>query len=240
MKELILKALQTKYDGVDAKILDRMADKLAKTVTKEEDVQTTVDGVTFQNLLESYGDFRATESAKTSISNYEKKYKLKDGKVVEEPKDPKPGDPEPPKKDPKTGEEEPAWAKALAARLDKMEKAQAAQDAEKAQTLRKSRLTELLKDAPESVRKMYEGNFDNMSFKDDAAYDEWLSSTKTVVDGFMNDFKAKGAHVHPPMAGGKGNPKGEVNPILKQQVESAKANPQPAAGPVILGMPAAN
>ena len=246
MKELILKALQTKFPGVEAKILERMAEKLAKTTTNEEDVQTTVDGVTFQNVLESYGDYRATESAKTSISNYEKKYKLKDGKVIEEPADPKPGDPKPgdPKpgdnKDPK-GDDMPAWAKALVASVDAVNKRFEAQDAEKAMTLRKSRLAELLKEAPESIRKMYESNFESMNFKDDAAYDAWLETTKTTVEGIVNDFKAKGAHVHPPMGGGNKPAKGEVNPILKQQVEAAKANPQPAAaGPVILGMPTAN
>lgn len=244
MKELILKALQTKFPGVEAKILERMAEKLAKTTTNEEDVQTTVDGVTFQNVLESYGDYRATESAKTSISNYEKKYKLKDGKVIDDPDpkpgDPKPGDPKPgdPKpKDPKD-DDMPAWAKALVASVDAVNKRFEAQDAEKAMTMRKSRLAELLKEAPESIRKMYESNFDSMNFKDDAAFDTWMESTKTTVDGIVNDFKAKGAIVRPPMGGGN-KPKGEVNPILKQQVESAKANPSTAAaGPVILGMPA--
>lgn len=82
MKKKILEALTTKFEGVDAKILDRIATKLAKTVTKEEDVEPAVEGVTFQEVLTSYGDARATEASNTAVSNYEKKHGLKDGKKV--------------------------------------------------------------------------------------------------------------------------------------------------------------
>ena len=73
MREKILKALQTKYEGVDAKTLGRIADKLAKTITDEADIQTAVDGVTVQALMESYGDARVTEAQRTAVENYEKK-----------------------------------------------------------------------------------------------------------------------------------------------------------------------
>ncbi len=62
MRKEILEALTTKFAGVSATILGRIADKLAKTVTTAEQVKTAVDGVTFQQVLESYGDSRATES----------------------------------------------------------------------------------------------------------------------------------------------------------------------------------
>ena len=61
MKGKILDALKAKFTGVSDTILDRVAEKLAKTVTTEEEVKTAVDGVTFQQVLESYGDSRATE-----------------------------------------------------------------------------------------------------------------------------------------------------------------------------------
>ena len=53
MRQLILDALKTKFTGVSEKILGRIADKLAKTVTTQEQVQTAVDGVQFQQVLES-------------------------------------------------------------------------------------------------------------------------------------------------------------------------------------------
>lgn len=247
MKELIIKALQTKYPGVDAKIIDRMATKLAKTVTKEEDVQTAVDGVTFQQVLDSYGDYRATEATQTSISNYEKKHNLKDGKPVGDPddkKDDKDGDDK--RKagsdgkgdgDDKPKDDVPAYIKQLMDRFDALEKRQQQQEAEKLQSSRKSQLTEILKDAPESIRKMYEDNFAAMTFADDAKFNEWLGNSKTTVEGIVNDMKQKGASIHPPMAGGGGKPKGEPDAILKQQVEQAKANPIPGQGAVILGLP---
>lgn len=83
MKKKILEALATKFEGVDAKILDRVATKLAKTVTKEEEVEPAVEGVTFQDILTSYGDARATEASKTAVSTYEKKHGLRDGKKVD-------------------------------------------------------------------------------------------------------------------------------------------------------------
>lgn len=78
----ILGALKTKYVGARETILDRVARNLAKTVTKPEEVQTAVDGVTFQQVLDSYGDSRATDATKTAVANYEKKHGLRDGKSV--------------------------------------------------------------------------------------------------------------------------------------------------------------
>ena len=248
MKELIIKALQTKYPGVDAQIIDRMATKIAKTVTKEEDVQTAVDGVTFQQVLESYGDYRATEATKTSISNYEKKHNLKDGKPVEEPLDGKKGEGEGDDKrkagsagngdGEKPKDEVPEYVKTLMDRIDALDKRQQQQDAERLLAARKAKLLELLKDAPEAIRKVYEDNFSIMKFDDDAKFNEWIGNTKTAVEGIVSDMKQKGAFITPPMAGGGGKPKGEPNPILKKQVEEAKANPNPGQqGAVILGMP---
>lgn len=104
MKEKILEALKTKFSGVNANILNRVADKLSKTVTTEDQVQTAVDGVTFQNVLESYGDSRATEASSSAVQNYEKKHNLKEGKVVTTP---------PVNEPPKLDDDAPAWAKAL-------------------------------------------------------------------------------------------------------------------------------
>lgn len=88
MKQKILDALTTKFAGVDVKILDRVAARLAKTVKTDEEVEPAVEGVTFQEILTSYGDARAAEASKTSVSNYEKKHGLKDGKPAGQTEDP--------------------------------------------------------------------------------------------------------------------------------------------------------
>ena len=91
MKEKILAALKTKFSGVDEAILSRIADKKATGVTDESQVNSIVEGISFQDVLQNYGDFRAGQAQTTSIANYEKKHGLKDGKPIENPKpNPKP------------------------------------------------------------------------------------------------------------------------------------------------------
>ena len=91
MKEKILAALKTKFSGVDEAILSRIADKKATGVTDENQVNSIVEGISFQDVLQNYGDFRAGQAQTTSIANYEKKHELKDGKPIENPKpEPKP------------------------------------------------------------------------------------------------------------------------------------------------------
>ena len=67
MRKEILDALKAKFTGVSDAILGRIADKLAKTATTAEQVATAVEGVTFQQVLESYGDSRATEAQQTAV-----------------------------------------------------------------------------------------------------------------------------------------------------------------------------
>ena len=43
-------------------------------------VNSIVEGISFSDVLNSYGDFRAGDASKTAVSNYEKKHNLKDGK----------------------------------------------------------------------------------------------------------------------------------------------------------------
>lgn len=231
MKVKILKLLQTKFNGVDEKILDRIATKLAKTVTSEDDVQTAVDGVTIQTLLESFGDQRANEASKTAVANYEKKHKLKDGKVVEEPKTPEGEEVDP---------DMPAWAKALVESNKALQAQLESINADKVATTRKTKLDELLKDAPDSVKKMYEGSFTRMSFKDDADFDGWLEGAKPEIEGLVNDYKAKGAVFHRPMGSATQKTKDGINPALKAMYEQQEQNQVYAqqAATRVMGMPA--
>ena len=83
MKKEILEALTTKFPGVSSAVLDRTANKLAKTITKTEDVATAVEGVTIQQIIDSYTDSRVTEASETArknaVNDYESKYGLTDG-----------------------------------------------------------------------------------------------------------------------------------------------------------------
>ena len=81
--EQILAGLQQKFTGVDTAILTRIATKKAEGVTDETKVNSIVEGISFSDVLNSYGDFRAGDASKTAVSNYEKKHNLKDGKPIE-------------------------------------------------------------------------------------------------------------------------------------------------------------
>lgn len=83
MKTKIYDALKTKFVGVSDLTLNRIADKAAKTVTEEDAIQSYIDSVTFQNVIDSEADYRATKATQSSIENYEKKHGLKDGQAIQ-------------------------------------------------------------------------------------------------------------------------------------------------------------
>ena len=88
--EQILAGLRTKFAGVDDATLQRIASKKAEGVTDESKVNSIVKGITFQDVVTNYGDFRANGASatakKNAIADYEKQYNIKDGKPIEEPK----------------------------------------------------------------------------------------------------------------------------------------------------------
>ncbi len=81
--EQILAGLQQKFAGVDTAILTRIATKKAEGVTDETKVNSIIEGISFSDVLNSYGDFRAGDASKTAVTNYEKRHNLKDGKPID-------------------------------------------------------------------------------------------------------------------------------------------------------------
>ena len=221
MKKEILEALKAKFAGVSEAILNRIAEKLAKTVTKQEDVATAIDGVTFQQVLESYGDSRATEAQQTAVTNYEKKHGLKDGKKVEEPK---PTEQPKPNEETKPGKEDmPAWAKALIDSNKTLSDKLSAMEGEKIATSRKSSLEAILKNAPEKIRQRYEKDFVRMTFKDDEDFNSWIGEITPDVEAITNEYQAKGGVVTRPKAGAAGGKGEEKNPYLEARIKEREA-----------------
>ena len=109
--EQILAGLRTKFQGADDATLQRIASKKAEGVTDESKVNSIVEGISFQDVLTSYGDYRADGAQKTAVSNYEKKHNIKDGKPIEEPKPQDPLSTPTPQSNPT--EPVPAWAQSL-------------------------------------------------------------------------------------------------------------------------------
>jgi len=153
MRQQILDALKAKFTGVSEKILGRIADRLAKTVTTQEQVATAVEGVTFQQVLDSYGDSRATEATQTAVANYEAKHGLKDGKAVQKPE---PTGTTKADGDDDGGEKIPAWAQALIESNKTLTEQVRTMQGEKLTANRREQLSKIISTLPPSIRKAYE------------------------------------------------------------------------------------
>lgn len=142
--EQILAGLKTKFQGVEDATLQRIASKKAEGVTDESKVNSIVEGISFQDVLTSYGDYRADGAQKTAITNYEKKHNIKDGKPVEEPK-PQPTPTPAPTPQPKPAEEVPAWAQSLIDSNKTLSEKLAAMDAKTKADARNQQIDEVAK-----------------------------------------------------------------------------------------------
>lgn len=228
MKTTIMNALKTKFDGVSDAILGRIADKLAKTAKTDEDVTTSVEGVTFQQILESYGDSRATEAQQSAVANYEKKHGLKDGKTVKAD--------EPTKKVKEDvindADDMPAWAKALLESNNSLKSELEAIKGEKTTNKRKSELDKVLNKAPEKIRQRYTKDFERMSFKDDEDFNAWIGDITPDVEAITNEYNTKGGVVTRPKVSGGGS-KSDENPHLKARIAEREAV---NSAPAIIGL----
>lgn len=255
LRKFILDALKKKFEGVDEKVLNRIARNAAKTVKSEDEATQFVEDYTIQQVIDSYSDSRVTES----ISSYEKKHGLKDGKPVttdddtddvDGNKDPdkdkkgnKDDDPDEDgkgkgKKGNKEDDDIPSWAKALIdgqtrlnERLDGIEKGKAA-DA------RKSKFMEIIKDAPEKFRERAEKKFSRYTFKDDEDFEEYLEELAEEVEEVSTTEQSKGGIVTPPKGGNKGGgSEYKPSPAMKARAERNKTEVTTSA---IQGLPTVN
>lgn len=219
MKEQILQALKAKFQGVSADILDRVAAMLAKTVTTDEQVTTAVEGVTEEliNMIEGYGDSRATGAQKTAVLNYERKYGIKDGVKVAKAET-KPAE----TTTPTGGEQTPAWAQALidsnkqlTERLNKME-------GERTSESRKAELNGIINRLPDNLRKGYQ-RISVESYSDE----EWNALKGEItseVEGIAKEQGAKGAVFGRPTNGNFGKPAiGSTGNVQEATEAEAKA-----------------
>jgi hypothetical protein len=224
MKKELLDALKTKFPGVSDNILGRIADKLAKTVTTAEQVKTAVEGVTIQQVIESYGDSRATEASNTArenaVKDYESRYGLKDGVKTT----PTPTGGEQPTggsaTNPTTGgDETAALLKQVLERMDRME-------ASKTTESRKQQLDAVIGKLPETLRKPYERIPLDKYTEDE--FSKMIGEITTEVEGIANDTAAKGAVFGKPSASTGNQTTTELTEAQKAAI--TKREGVPAAG----------
>lgn len=226
MKDKLLAALKAKFQGVNANILDRIATMLAKTVTTDEEVTTAVAGVTQDmiNVIEGYGDSRATEAQQTAVRNYEQKHNLKDGKPVEGTQEPNTTVNTTTTTQPQGGTEQtPEWAKALidsnkqlTERLNRME-------GDRTTATRKQKLDDLLSKLPENLRKGYSRT------PLDGTEEEWnarLTEVTNEVNELAAGLKVRGAVFGRPSAqNGRQVPDGELTEAQKNAINQRAGVP---------------
>lgn len=215
MKEQILEALRAKFPGRSAVILGRIADKLAKTATTPEQVTTAVEGVTPEliEVIESYGDSRATEASTTAVTNYEAKYGLREGKPTTPPAPTGEGNDNAPKG--QADESVPAWATSLVERVTALQNELNRRDAERTTTGRRQALEAIYGRLPEPLRKGYERiSLDTLS---DDEFTKLSADVTAEVGEIGQAFAAKGAVFSTPSAhhGGAGAQK----ELTKEQIE---------------------
>lgn len=208
--EQILAGLQTKFTGVDAAILTRIATKKAEGVTDASQVPTIVEGISFSDVLTNYGDFRAGDASFKSVQNYEKKHNLKDGKPIENP------NPQPVPQPAPTGDMAKIIADAVNAAVKPLSDKLTQFETEKAQTTRQEQILAKAKEygIPETLVPM-------LKVADDADLDTYFKDAKQQ---FVN---AGLAEVKSPETGGDTKTENEsiasmISEDTKTIVESKK------------------
>ena len=218
MEKEILEALKARFAGVSDAVLGRIARKLAKTATTSEQVKTAVEGVTLQQVIDSYADSRATEASETArrnaVADYETRHGLKDGvKVPSQQQEKGAGGAE---------DAPPAWARDLISRIDRME-------ASKTTETRRQQLDGVIGKLPETMRKAYTRlPLDKYSDDDFTAL---LSEVKTEVEEISRDTAASGAVFGKPTAGQGGGTKGELSEAQKAAISKRDGAPAEGAQP---------
>ncbi len=187
MYENILNALKTKFKGIPSKVLELRAKNLSKTVTKEEDVQTAVDGVTFEDLFEAYGDSKVTKATETAskkaIEKFRKDHNLdENGKPIASG-----GSSDDADDDPNNGGEEmPTWAKKMFSKVDELSTVVDGVKSAKAKEERSATISGKLKAAgiPDKLHKRF-------TVADDAD-DETIDTAVTEFKQELNDLGIAG------------------------------------------------
>lgn len=210
MNKIILEALTAKFEGVNAEILTRVAEKLATKATTEEEAKALADGVSFQDLLDRYADYRVQQASS------------KQPKPA--PQEPKPAPaPQEPKQPNEPSDVLPEWAKELKAELESYK-------AQEVNAKRLGKLKDILKELPESLRGRYERDFSRLTFKDDEDFTQWVEELTPDVSSILEDYKKMGGSVTNPKGGG-GNQEPTISAELQKKIDEAKAQ-QGANNPV--------
>lgn len=223
MNQKILEALKEKFTGASDDVLVRLANKIGKKITTEEDISPAVEKITLQELIDSEADRRATEVQKTAIQNYEKKYKLKDGMKYEDSEEMNSKDVQ------EIKEDAPEWAKQIIEANSKLAERLNAFESNKISTERKQKLQDIVDKLPDQLKKPYSRvAVDTLNEEQFAGL---LAEIEGEVDSLFSDFNQKGAVFGRPTNNLGGTPRQELSKeqlaALSQRPDTTKENSQP-------------
>lgn len=217
MYKELFDALTTKFEGVSAAVISRIAHKLEGTVTTAEEVKTAVEGVTIQQVIDGEADRRATDAQKTAVANYEKKHGLKQGKPIggENNEGNNGSTTKPQENSNGEGGEVPAYVKQLIESNKQLSERLGRMEQERTTSGRKEQLKQAIANLPATLRKPYE-RVDVTSLSDED-FTTYLADVQKEVGELSDNLTRQGVVFGTPSAGGGGNKKEE---LTKEQIEA--------------------
>lgn len=251
-KEEIIAALQAKFGGIPSDTISGIAEKLAKTADPSAtDANTLIEGITFADIVKSYGDSRAQSAAQTAVRNYERKFQLKDGAPItpntppQTPADTTPHNNPNPNIISSQQPQQPAAqqqpqqdiaaliAQAVAQAVSPLQDQLNQYKGQQLQTARKSRYEAAIKPLPEGIRKQYLASFDRMSFADDEDFEQYITQFTQETKAIADDIAKRATVMTPPKSANAPLDMTKVDPMVINRVNRINAEAQAAPSPFV-------
>lgn len=251
-KEEIIAALQAKFGGIPYDTISGIAEKLAKTADPSAtDANTLIEGITFADIVKSYGDSRAQSAAQTAVRNYERKFQLKDGAPItpntppQTPADTTPHNNPNPNSISSQQPQQPAAqqqpqqdiaaliAQAVAQAVSPLQDQLNQYKGQQLQTARKSRYEAAIKPLPEGIRKQYLASFDRMSFADDEDFEQYMTQFTQETKAIADDIAKRATVMTPPKSANAPLDLTKVDPMVINRVNRINAEAQAAPSPFV-------
>lgn len=251
-KEEIIAALQAKFGGIPSDTISGIAEKLAKTADPSAtDANTLIEGITFADIVKSYGDSRAQSAAQTAVRNYERKYQIKDGAPITPNTPPQTTADITPHNNPNpntissqqpqqpAAQQQPQQdiaaliAQAVAQAVSPLQAQLNQYKGQQLQTARKSRYEAAIKPLPEGIRKQYLASFDRMSFADDEDFEQYMTQFTQETKAIADDIAKRATVMTPPKSANAPLDMTKVDPMVINRVNRINAEAQAAPSPFV-------
>lgn len=251
-KEEIIAALQAKFGGIPSDTISGIAEKLAKTADPSAtDANTLIEGITFADIVKSYGDSRAQSAAQTAVRNYERKFQLKDGAPItpntppQTPADTTPHNNPNPNSISSQQPQQPAAqqqpqqdiaaliAQAVAQAVSPLQDQLNQYKGQQLQTARKSRYEAAIKPLPEGIRKQYLASFNRMSFANDEDFEQYITQFTQETKAIADDIAKRATVMTPPKSANAPLDMTKVDPMVINRVNRINAEAQAAPSPFV-------